>query len=261
MYIYKYQIDDYIKCPYLFAFNVLSKDSEDITSIRLMNTLNKVSQSKTSKNMNSQIKDKDIVWLKNSISKMAIQEMETGTKNSLYDYRNMLSNKFHKNIINSFEEESAQLLDRLNNLMSIFSVNVFMGYNVPVEIPIAKTNIIFRDLVDFILVDPFDDDNITIVEIADLSDPIMSKKYTEWIHYKMQYSFIAESLNKDIKLLVLDPIYSGNTIEFIYPKDKFKEYHDNANSFFPKILNPVLYKNLYECTNCELNSTCHGGKV
>jgi hypothetical protein len=257
MYIYKYQLDEYLHCPYYFAFNIINKSNKtDISSKTLIDVLNKVAASKTSRSMDRESKDKDILWLRNTISKFALQEMESGKKLALHDYRIMYTNKYFKNYFHNNSIDGNVIINKLNNMLSVFSDNIFIGYNVPIEVPIQKTNIIFRDIVDFIMVDPFDQDKITVVELADLSTFINKNKYTEWIHYKIQYSFLASSIEKDITVKIIDPFYSDNILEFTYKKDSFSKLYETAVQFIPKILDPILFKNLLNCNSCNIKEEC-----
>ncbi len=137
MYLHKTHIDNYIRCPYYFAINVLSKlDVNKINNKLLVTALNKASLSKSSRTIDKDVNDKDISWIKNAITKIAIQEMKTSVKTTIQEYRIMYTNKFYKSLVQTSNiSENKILINKLNNMFSVFSENAFIAYNLPVEIP------------------------------------------------------------------------------------------------------------------------------
>jgi hypothetical protein len=258
MYIYKSYIDDYIKCPYYFGLKLLNKtNDEDISTAELSDTFKKFTKSRTYKVITKSNIKKNILWLKDIISKIAIVEMETGNKFGVAEYRIQYTNKFFKNILSTHTSiESTDLISRLNDLFSIFSNNVFLGYNVPIEIPITGTSVIYRNVIDFMMCDVDDAEKITIVEIDDLSTDLQMRKYQEWPHYKLPYHFLAESMKCDIKVIIIDPINTANRIELLYKSKQFNEVNELCGKIIVDVINPVLYKNLHSCSFCDCDGLC-----
>lgn len=264
MFLHKTHIDNYIRCPYYFAINVLSKlEVDKINNKVLVGALNKASLSKSSRTIDKDVNDKDISWIKNAITKIAIQEMKLQAKTTMQEYRIMYTNKFYKSLLNNITAtESKSLIDKLNSMFSVFSENAFIAYNLPVEIPVTKTNVIFRDVIDFILSDPDDENHIIVVEF-DLfreKNKINIPKYYEWLHYKIQYAYLASLFNKNVTVNIIDPFLPEAKIEIKYTKDSFDElYKDFAaavNQIVNKDFGTVLYRNLYNCSGCEIKSAC-----
>lgn len=264
MFLHKTHIDNYIKCPYYFAINVLSKlDVDKINNKLLVGALNKASLSKSSRTIDKDIDDKDISWIKNAITKIAINEMKSCEKTSIQEYRIMYTNKFYKSLLESAtNNENLSLINKLNTMFSIFSDNVFIAYNLPVEIPVNKTNVIYRDIIDFVMVDPKNEDNIVIVEFENFRDKssISIPKYYEWLHYKIQYTYLASSFNKTVTVNIIDPFLPDAKIEIVYTPTIFDELYKDFSALVSQIinkdLNTILYRNLYNCPVCELKNSC-----
>lgn len=258
MYIYKSYLDNYIKCPHYFALCLLNKSvDKSVTDQSVADILKKATKSKTYKVLNKSHIKRDIHWIKDSISKIALQEMTSGEKCGIHEYRIMYTNKYFKNILATHKDaKSAELIERLNDAFSIFASNVFLGYDVPIEIPILKTNIVYRDVIDFILCDVNDQEKITIVEFDDLSSKVQIRKYREWAHYKIQYYFIADSLKSNVNVIIMDPINTNNRLEFTYKPRRFNEVHDACSKIVLDVANPVIFKNLNSCSTCEYLEMC-----
>lgn len=264
MFLHKTHIDNYIRCPYYFAINVLSKlDVDKINNKLLVGALNKASLSKSSRTIDKDINDKDISWIKSAITKIAINEMKTCEKTSIQEYRIMYTNKFYKSLLESMSSsENMTLINKLNNMFSIFSDNVFIAYNLPVEIPVNKTNVIYRDIIDFVMLNPNDENNIIIVEFDTFrgKDTINIPKYYEWLHYKIQYAYLASSFNKTVTVNIIDPFLPDAKIEINYTPTMFDELYKDfsvlVGQIINKELNTILYRNLYSCSSCELKSSC-----
>lgn len=259
MYIYKSYIDNYIKCPHYFALTLLDKDKNDPTLVTeyIADVLKKATRSKSYKVTGKSNIKRDIEWLKDSISKIASNEMVTGVKAPISEYRIQYTNKYFKNILTSYSTvEGENIINRLNNVFAIFSSSIFLGFNVPIEIPLLKTNLIYRDMFDFLLCDINDPEKITIVEIDDLSNPLQARKYREWSHYKIPYLFLADSLQSNINVIIIDPINTSNRVELSYMPRKFNDIHESCSKIALDVINPVLYKNLHSCDECIYTSVC-----
>lgn len=263
MYLYKYHLDQYIKCPYYFALNIMNKEDDTaITNKAVSSVLQKAAKTRSYKASDNNI-DKDILHVRDTVSKIALKEMSTGNKVPLYEYRIICTNKFLKSMLgNRFTQSGAsELQNKINNMLSIFVNNVYISYNTPVEIPIKKTNIIYRYVFDFIVADVNDPEKITIIEFDNLSTDIQVKKYHEWLHYKIQYAFLANSLQKTINVIIIDPINEiGKNIELTYDQKTFDLLYNEFCNQVSNVANPVLYRNLYSCDNCEYKKVCFEDK-
>lgn len=230
MIIYKEQIDNYIKCPYMYAINVL-KSKQSVIKIKGNNAIKK------------------------HLIEIASFEMQNNVKLSLSEYRIKFTNKYCKKTESLFDTETeATLVKSLNTVFDIFASNAFCGYNVPVEIPIAKTSSCYRNLIDFVLTD--DNGNISIVEIVSLNDDDMFlQKLRNWPHYYISYSYIARQFDKNVTVYFIDPV-TLKKIKIIYNGDRFEKDFDQLKSVIYPIDNGSMYYNLYNCNTCNLTEEC-----
>lgn len=256
MYIYKEHITDYIKCPKYFSINVLNLGNEDISNVsnkKVVECIDRASKSKSSKTLSTKIANKEMLWLKDHVSKIAVEEMKSGVKNTLYDYRIEYTNKFYKNLI--MDESSCKaMINRLNNIFSVFSENVFIGYNVPVDIPISKTNIIYRDIIDFLLVD--ESGSVKAVEFDILELNNIRRRYTDHDYFKIPYAFLSSSMDANVNVSIIDPVNSI-ILNGDYSPSDFNVYYDNTAFLAKQVGNIHIIKNLDMCDTCEYNNFCN----
>lgn len=258
MNISKKNIDDFIRCQYFFSLEVLNKgniSTENIKDKKIASALNASSKRVTS-DVDSNFKN-GINWLRDYISKIALKELKGYgdiQKTPLHEYRLSYTNKFSKRLMKHVDTDT-NLIDNLNNIFSIFSNNTFLAYNVPVELPVVKTNIIYRDVIDFVLTD--DDGNVSIVEFDDLSNTKRRLRYKEWPHYKIPYSFISHSMDKDITVNIIDPINMICDFKFLSKKQTFdNEYKSLVDLVSPMKNASMVVRNLYACSGCKYADFC-----
>lgn len=225
-------VTDYIKCPYLYAQNSLS-----------------------SKNHIIKISDMHVA-LKKHLVEIASYEMKNQVKLTAVEYRTKFTNKYYRKASHLFSSDS--IIKELNLLFDVFANNVFVGYNVPVEVPIAGTSAEYRDFADFVLMD--EDKNITVVQLDEILD---IKDYTSrvenWVHYTIIYSYLASKFNGNISVNIIDP----NTLTRLgisFPPERFDADYEQINSMLLPIANKVLYKNLFMCENCDKHEDCEKWK-
>ena len=232
MILSKQNIDVWIQCPYKFGKYVINDTFKTIET-------NKPS----------------IVKIKNFLAELASHEMKENIKLSLVDYRTKFTNKFYANKTPSIAALDVEVeIIKLNKLFSVFANNVFIGYNIPVDISIPGTNIIYRDFIDFGLSD--ENKDLTFVEFVNMKEKIYIKdKLKHWAHYYTLYSFIASSFNKDIKVIFIDPDVV-ETIEFKFNPNRFEDDYAQLINLITPIKTSYLIRNLNSCQGCSDISEC-----
>lgn len=251
MYIYKQHIDDYIMCPYLFGLNVLKESGDKPKHVGQV--FDKLSKSRNMSKYTTTPSKKSIVAVKEYIAEVASYEMKNDDKLSLADYRVRYTNKHYSkqtDIVGTKE-----IVKKLNSIFEVFATNAFLGYNMPVEIPIQGTSIIYRDIVDFILTD--DESNITIVEFDDLSNfDLVQKKFRYWPHYVSPYAILAASFERPIDVIIIDP-NDFVRINFRVNETAFEEF---VSTDLFKLIRPMsdmpMTRNLKICQACEYCEVC-----
>ena len=232
MVVTKENINNFIKCPFLFGKNVLSDKYKIITE------------------------KESIERFKKHVVELASYEMKENVKLDLAEYRSSFTNKYFtsKKSLDAFLDPSV-LIPMLNTLFSVFANKVFIGYNLPIDINIAGTNMVYRDIIDFGLID--EEENITFVEIVDLTSisPSFEEKVKNWVHYFIPYSFLASSFNKTINVVFIDPDIR-ETVEFVVHPEKFDLDYIQLCEFIKTMKTHYIYKNLYMCSNCEQLGNC-----
>lgn len=205
---------------------------------------------------------KNYVYTKDSIYKakeflteIASYEMKENIKYDLIQYRTKYTNiHYSKKVISISDLDTEAEITRLNNLFSLFSSNIFIGYNIPVDISIAGTNIIYRSIVDFGLSD--EDKNLIFVDFVDMSEKIYIKdKIKHWAHYYTPYSFLASSFGKDVKVILIDPDISDR-IELKFTPQRFDDDYEQLCKLLAPIKTSYLFKNLNACYGCSDISQC-----
>lgn len=252
MYLNKQQITSYIKCPFGLAIETaLASPRKDIHSPSLRAIVEKVG-SKTESPLLVE-HNKKIDDMRNHIAELASYEMKNNAKLSIADYRVKFTNKFYTK--NTEIIDAKGIVKKLNNLFEIFADNAFLGYNAPVDIPIQGTSLIYRDTIDFILTDG--DAKIYAVEIEDLSDLDFRKlQLANWAHFYIPYSFLAASFEKEIEVIIIDPVASIR-LSMKFKPEKFDHDIKDFKMLVAPIQNNNLIKNLYMCPLCEFNKHCH----
>lgn len=226
MNIFKQHINNYIECPYLFAKNILAN--------RYNNSISTGPQLK----------------FRTFITEIVSYEMKNNCKMELSEYRVAYTNKFYTKT-NLGKAALSGIIPKLNNIFSVFADNIFLGYNVPVEIVIPGTSSVYKDSVSFIMSD-LENSKIIIIELEDLTNIEKHKsRLKDWAHYYTVYSYLAYSFNKKVDLLILDPI-SGDKIEQSFLPDRYQEDLAVLKNVVIPLENNVLYKNFYNCDRCEL---------
>jgi len=232
MIISKYHIDAFLECRFKFGKYVLNDKYTDISKPK-----------------------ESIVRMKDHIKSIASYEMKENVKLDLAEYRTKYTNKYFtnkKSIVSILDSEV--LITKLNNLFANFSNEVFIGYNIPIDISIYNTNIIYRDIVDFGLID--DEKNLTFIEFEDFSNAIAIKdKIKYWAHYYTTYSFLSSSFNKDIKVKIIDPDVN-DIIEMKFIPSRFEDDYQELCNLITPIKDAYLYKNLYNCKICSDSISC-----
>ena len=266
MFVYKDNIDDAMLCEYLFALKVL--DTDKVGESYNMNHI----RSKLSKSIRADKASMNYgltglgALFKESIAALANKEMKTGDKFSIREYRSAYTDTFNteerfKDLLNP--KTNIDHIKKLNKIFGIFSDSIFIGYNVPVDIPISKTNVVYRDFIDFLLVKPNmgDDgvnfeDTLVIVEIDDLSSDVFGiNKYKYFPHYKMPYSHIAASMDKDVEVYIIDP-ENMKMLHFGFKPSLIKYHYDELKNLLVPFASKTLIRNLHHCSQCEKRDIC-----
>lgn len=221
-------VTDFIQCPQKFGRNILQGRQ---STIRV-------------EDMNLQ--------LKKHLVEIAAFEMQNDHKFTLAEYRVKFTNKFYTKATQVLSDNS--IVNRLNNLLDTFANNKFIGYNVPVEIPIEGTSIMYRSIVDFILKD--EDDNITIVEIQDLSDYYGTlQRYKYWPHYAAVYGYIADRLDCNVTLQLIDPV-NFLRVDLEYTSLGLMLDLKKLFDLVKPMGSDTLWKNLFACKGCDYIKDC-----
>lgn len=222
MYLSKRSVDDSIKCNFLFGKNTVS------------NRYNL-----------SHLPD-DYVKIRKHISEIASYEMKENVKLELAEYRVRFTNKYFTSKKNILSIDS--IVPKLNGIFEPFSLNTFIGYAIPVDIPIEGTNIIYRNIVDFGLISP--DGDIIFIEIEEIKDLNYYKKMLKsWAHYYTIYSYLANEFEKKINLIVLDPI-TYQRVEMSFLPERYEEDYKVLVNTIKPLQNPSLIKNYNACSGC-----------
>jgi len=229
MIVYKNHIDNFIKCPFYFGKVVLSGKQN---TIRLSDMS---------------------VNLKKYIIEIACSEMKDGSKMSLSDYRVGYTNRFFSKPSQITRAE--KIIPTLNKLFEVFADNKFLAYNLPVDIPIAGTSVIYRDIIDFVLINE-DSSKITVVEFEELDNlQDFKNKITYWPHHYIPYTYLANQFKKQIDLEIIDPnefsIFRGKYQPERYEND-IKNFHEIAKSMSSEF----LFRNLNACSDCLFKEEC-----
>ena len=187
------------------------------------------------------------------LSELASFELKNNTKLSLSEYRIKFTNKFYTKGTEVLDAKG--IIANLNKVFDIFADNVFMGYNVPIDIPIQGTSLIFRDTIDFLLTD--EESNIFAVELVDLTEAkLLKQRLLHWAHYHTQYSFLAASFDKDIDVILIDPV-TATKLALVYKPEKFDQDLKDFKLLAQPMQHNNLVKNLHMCPMCEYNKYCH----
>lgn len=228
MIIQKSNIDDYILCPALYACNVI-------------------------KSRQSTIKIKNIKKsIKKHLIEIASYEMQNDEKLTAHEYRTRFTDKYYRRSLQILKVDS--LIKELNTVFDIFAKNVFVGYNLPVEIPLVGTSSEYRYIVDFVLTD--EDNNITIVELESLDDiGAYKRRLKNWAHYYAPYTFLAEQFDKKVTLIIIDPD-NLTRITAEYSPGRFPDDYKHLCAMLSPIEAGVVYHNLFACEYCEIQKEC-----
>jgi hypothetical protein len=226
----KNQINDLILCQNLFGKNTLSNKYSNTPDN------NKIAKFKT------------------VIEQIAKDELKDMMKFKPSEYRVKYTNAYctKKEDYSFLAEESITL--KLNNILSIFADNVFIGYNVPIEIPVAGSDIIYRAMIDFLLVDHNGD--VIAIEIDDLTDiEFFKQKMKYWPQYYAPYSFLTDVFKKDIFLTFIDPI-NFTKLEYQFTGSSLVDDLKDLKSTVSGVSNSFYIKNLSYCTRCNYMGQC-----
>lgn len=229
MILNRQHITDYIKCPYLFGKSVLSN------------------KTKTARLPVKYSEFRDF------IISIAANEMKDMEKLSLAEYRIKYTNKFYTTAKQVLNIDGA-LIQKLNSQLSLFADNVFIGYNIPIDIPIPKTSVIFRDSVSFGMTN--ENKDLIFIEIDDLSDVTRySQIMRNWVQYYIVYSYLAYTFDKKVEVIVYDPILDIK-INLVYLPSRFEDDVLKLAEMIKPIYNGNMYKNLFACESCSLIGEC-----
>lgn len=228
MIITRQHVTDYIKCPFLFGKKTIS---------------NKYQQSHL---------PEDYLKIRKHISEISSYEMKNTCKLDLSEYRIRFTNKHYTSKKDILNMES--ITTKLNGVFEPFANNAFIGYAIPVEIPIEGTDIVYRNIIDYGLVN--DTGDVTFVEIEQIEDLNYYKKILKnWAHYFTIYSYLANEFGKKINLIVLDPI-EYHRIDMVFLPERYdQDYKVLVNTIKP-LQNPSFVKNYYSCFNCSMMGEC-----
>jgi len=228
MVITRQHVDDFVKCPFLFGKNTVSN-----------------------KYMQSHLPD-DYLKIRKHISEIAAYEMKNGCKLELCEYRIRFTNKYFtskKDILNM-----DAITSKLNGIFEPFANNAFIGFAIPVEIPIEKTNIIYRNIVDYGLIN--EDGALTFAEIENIDDlEYYKKKLKNWPHYYGIYSYLANEFKKKINLMIIDPV-QYQRIDMVFLPERYEEDSKMLINTITPLQNPSFIKNYYSCSQCLLFGGC-----
>lgn len=228
MIVYKKYISDFIKCPFLFGKNIIASKQNTIK-------LNDMSLN-----------------IKKHIIELACYEMQNSHKYSLVEYRTQFTNKYYSRPSQAILAE--KIVPKLNQVFDVFASNKFIGYNVPVDIALPGTSVIFRDILDFMMTD--EDGNIVIAEIENLENfDEVKTKLKHWPHYFTPYSFIADQLGKKVTVKLIDPV-NFCVIDASYLPDRFEGDLAQLRDIGRALSAPSLVRNLYACDDCEKKDNC-----
>lgn len=233
MVLNKEHITDYMRCPYLFGRLVVSNKYGVLSKLH-----------------------PDAVKFRNHVSEVASYEMKNGCKLDLAEYRVRYTNKYHTTINKVIGNPEAfdPLIPRLNNLLSVFSDAPFLSYNMPIDIPVPGTSVIYRDVIDFIMID--ENKDVTIVEIDDLSDIELYKRMMKhWVHYAIPYSYLSNSFEKKINVVILDPV-ENSRLDIAFIPERWNDDLRQLTEVVKPIYANNIYKNLFACSSCELVGEC-----
>lgn len=229
MIIQRNNVDNYVLCPALYATNV-TKTRQSTINI---------------KNIKKSIKK--------HLIEIASYEMQNNVKLTAHEYRTRFTDKYYRRSLQILKVDS--LIKELNAIFDIFAKNVFVGYNLPVEIPLAGTSSEYRYIVDFVLTD--EDNNITIVELETLDNIAEYKrKLKNWAHYYAPYTFLAEQFDKKVTLLVVDPD-DLTKIAVEYLPGRFEDDYKQLCSMLKPLEAGIVYHNLFACGYCEIDKECN----
>lgn len=268
MFLYKIHIDNYIKCPFYFANKVLSRvPPEKVSNQLLVSSLDKSSLSVSSKSVDKNEFDKDVLWVKDSIIEIASKEMKTGEKVPLHYYRMGYTNRFYSKNKHArpVDGDPVLLVNKINNMFSPFATNIFLAFNLPIEIPVINSNVIFRDTVDFLMKDKLG--NLTAIEFDSFEDEdsINFNKYYEWVHHRLPYAFLAHSLKQKVAVNIIDPFNFDMKAELSFLPGMFDSLYNDFSRITSTMINKqfdtIIYKNLYHCFECELEVQCKDSLV
>ena len=224
-------IDDYLFCPMLFGKNTLS-DKYSIPKLQ---------------NEYSKFKD--------HVAEIASYEMKNCEKLSLYDYRIKYTNKHYSSSKRLMNNLNDGIINKLNRLFSYFSDNIFIGYNIPIDVAAPGTSAVFRKIYDFGLINT-DQTELLFVEIEDLSDELeFKKKLINWPHWYTPNSYLAKTFNKKVIVLYLDPVLDKQ-IEVAYLPEMFSADIESLSKIVNPISNGVFWKALNSCKDCSLVGEC-----
>lgn len=227
MIIKNQHITDYIFCPYRFSKNVLSNNKQS-GMIKLHFKYEK---------------------FKDFISKIASYELKNMHKYNHKEYTIKYFNEFPYNGKKLFND--AILNDeteyKINNMLSIFSDNTFIGYNIPIEIPIPGTNIIYKHNLNYGLSD--EKKELTFIQIIDLKADDFTSDQLNWSHWSIIGSYLANAFKKKIQITFLDPV-NLIAIDKIYQAQLFEQDLEDLKKIACAIDSGLLYKNYFNCYRC-----------
>lgn len=231
MIISRQQIDIWIECAYKFGKYVVNDTFKDMSNPK-----------------------PSIKKVKDFLLEIASYEMKENIKYTLSEYRTKFTNKYFSSNSRISEIDAIAEITKLNHFFQPFANNIFFGYNIPVDIAITGSNIVYREVIDFGLID--ESKNLTFIEFVNMKDKIYIKdKLKHWAHYYTPYSFLASSFNKDIKVIFIDPDVH-DMIEFKFNKGRFDDDYIQLCSLITPIKSSYLYRNLNSCMSCSELSNC-----
>lgn len=229
MILNRQHITDYIRCPYLFGKSVLSNKSK---SARLPAKYNE---------------------FRDFIISIAAQEMKNMEKLSLSEYRIRYTNKFYttaKQVLNI----DGSLIQKLNSQLSVFADNIFCAYNIPIDIAVPGTSVVFRDVVSFGMTTP--DKDMIFIEIDDLTNTAQYNQIIRnWVQYYIVYSYLAKIFDKRIEVIIFDPILDKK-INLVYLPNRYDDDLITLSEMVKPIYAGNMYKNLFACETCNLIGEC-----
>jgi hypothetical protein len=199
----------------------------------------------------------DYKKFKDFLNDTASYEMKNNTKMNLSEYRTGYTNRFYSSKSDLFNKDLTGLVSKLNNIFSPFSDNLFIGYNLPVEIVIPGTQNVYKDTISYLMTD-LEDTKIIAIEIEDLSGDkfnFYKKMLKDWPQYYTLYSYLAYKFDRMVEVIILDPILNEK-IEMVFLKDRHKDDLKELGDIIMPIEKNILYKNFFACGNCELIGDC-----